>query len=87
MMKNSMKKDDRYYKTSDFPLACYLSYSGLELVGLDKTDPKRAIFSFRATPERELLVGDFLFSNPSVDVKKFLYTQKLLRTQLHNKYF
>lgn len=82
-----MKKSDKYFKTSDFSLACYLLYVGLELSGIDKTNPQRALFTFRDTPDRGSYVRTFLFGNPQIDAKRFIYCQKELKNKLYSNYF
>lgn len=89
----TIKQDDRYYRISSFYVAAFLFAKGMELVNVDKiTDPKRAQFVFRDTPERELFLDIYNFSkedNPEamVDARKFVTAIKMLKDKLYQDRF
>lgn len=90
---NISNGNDRYFRTSNFYIACLLFAKDFELVNLDFTkDPKKAEFVFIDKPEREKIIQDFNFSptnssESKVDVRKFISAIKTLKDKLYqNKY-
>ncbi|MGB9726692.1 MAG: DUF5659 domain-containing protein [Minisyncoccia bacterium] len=87
------KKDDRYFRISSFYVAAFLFAKGLELVNVDKiTNPKRAQFVFRDSPEREILVNGYNFAKEDspeaiIDVRKFVMAIKMLKDKLYQDQF
>jgi hypothetical protein len=84
---------DKYFKTTSFYVAIFLSIKGLELVDIDKTaDPKRARFVFIDSPERKLWLESFNFGKENapevmIDVRKFVTTIKTLKDKLYQDKF
>lgn len=83
-----MKNKNKYFRTNNFYLASFLFAKGLELVNIDRSDPKKCEFVFADTPERELLVGVFNFGkegNPEtmVDFRKAVLAVKTLKNALY----
>lgn len=81
-------KDDRYFGTPSFYLACFLFSKGLELINIDRVDPRRAEFVFIDTPEREKLLNDFNFAKEDfpgvlIDARKFVVAIKSLKDKLY----
>lgn len=79
---------DKYFRTNNFYLASFLFAKGLELVSLDRTDPKKCEFVFVDTPLRELLVGVFNFGKQSdpeimVDARTLILAIKTLKDKLY----
>lgn len=87
------KRDDRYFRISSFYAAAFLFAKGLELVNVDKiTDPKRAQFVFRDTPERKLFLDGYNFGKEDapeaiVDARKFVTAIKMLKDKLYQDKF
>jgi hypothetical protein len=87
------KQNDRYFRISSFYAAAFLFAKGLELVDVDKiTDPKRAQFVFRDTPERELFLDGYNFGKEDapeamVDARKFVTAIKMLKDKLYQDKF
>ena len=87
------KKDDRYFRISSFYVAAFLFAKGLELVNVDKiTDPKRAQFVFKDSPEREILVKSYNFTKEDspeamIDARKFVMAIKMLKDKLYQDKF
>lgn len=84
-----MHKDtDKYFRTANFYLAAFLFAKGLELVNIDKADPKRCVFVFADTPERGALVELFNFAKEDcaevmVDARKLIYATKTLKDKIY----
>ena len=79
---------DKYFRTSNFNISAFLFAKGLELVNIDKADPKRCVFVFIDTPEREMLVELFSFAKEDhaevmVDARKMVYATKRLKDGLY----
>ena len=79
---------DKYFRTTNFYIAVFLFTKGLELVNIDKTDPKRCVFVFVDVPERETLVELFNFAKEDhpevvVDARKLVYATKRLKDKLY----
>ncbi len=82
--------DEKYYRTTSFYLASFLFAKGIELVNLDRTNPRRCVFIFLNSPETESLVSFFNFAKDespeiSVDARKFIFATKLLKDKLHQE--
>ena len=80
--------NDKYYKTNNFHLAAFLFAKGLELVNIDRTDPRKCLFVFANHPELELLLRVFNFAgndDPAVmvDARKLIYAIKKLKDGLY----
>ena len=79
---------DKYFRTNNFYLGSYLFAKGLELVSIDRTDPKKCVFVFADTPLRELLVGVFNFGKENdpeiqVDARTLILAIKTLKDKLY----
>ncbi len=80
---------DLYFKTQSLNIACFLFAKGFELVNIDTTvDPKRAMFVFVDTPDRELLLQQYSFApedSPTVicDVRKIFSSLRTLKEKLY----
>ena len=78
----------KYFKTPHFYLAAFLCAKGMNLTGIDRTDPRRCQFIFKDTPQREKLVEAFNFapvdSEPAlVDARKLITAVKQLKDKLY----
>ena len=83
---------DKYFRTTNFYLASFLFAKGLELVNIDKADPKRCVFVFFDTSEREMLVEVFNFAPENhtevmTDARKLIYASKRLKDKLYQDKF
>jgi hypothetical protein len=84
------KYSDKYFRLTNFYLAAFLFSKGMELVNIDRTDPKRSEFVYLDTPEREQLVQNFNFASEDspeslVDVRKFVMAIKMLKDKLYQE--
>lgn len=83
-MKNINNKD-KYFRSSSFPLTCFLFAKGSVLVNVDKTlDPRRYQFVFINSPELQKLVHVFNFSledesDTLVDARKVIASVKKIK--------
>jgi len=83
-MKEQTTKTYRYFRSSDFYLVAFLFAKGAVLVGIDKTNPKRAIFAFEKSAEMEQEADDYLNNRASVNPKVFMYAIKELKQKLYS---
>ena len=80
--------NNKYFRTNNFYLATFLFAKGLELVNIDRTEPKRCTFVFIDTSERETLLEVFHYGKEDdpesmVDARKLIYASKTLKDKLH----
>lgn len=86
-------KNDRYFKTSSFPVAVFLFANKMELTNIDKaSNPKRASFVFVNRPELEKLLQAFNYgkeNDPSVmvDARKMIMATRQLKERLYQDTF
>lgn len=79
---------NKYFKTTNFYLASFLYARGSELVSIDRNDPKRCVFVFVDTPQRETLLEVFNFGQENdarvmVDARKLISGIKMLKDKLY----
>jgi len=82
------KNTNKYYQVVSFYIAAYLLAKGLQLVGINRDNPKQSIFIFLDTPEREQYIQSFNFAqenNPDVlvDVRNMIFAVKKLKEVLY----
>lgn len=87
-MKN---KDNQYFHLANFYIACFLFSKGLELVDIDRTDPRRSQFVFLDTSERKTLIQNYNFSKEGspevlIDPRKFVMAIKMLKDKLYGEF-
>jgi len=78
----------KYFRTTNFYASCYLFSKGLELVGINKDNPRKCEFCFIDTPERALLLAAFNFGKEDdpkvmVDARKLILAVKTLKDKLY----
>lgn len=84
-----MRTDDRYYRTANFYASAFAFARGLELVSIDRDDPRRNQFVFRDAPEREEWLNAYSFAPEGapealVDARKFAAAIRALKERLHD---
>lgn len=89
-MSKDSNKNKEYFRISNFYTSAFLFSKGLELIDIDRTDPKRSQFVFLDTPERELLIHNFNFAKEDspevlVDSRKFIVAIKTLKDRLYQE--
>lgn len=66
-----MKKEDRYYKTKSLILAAYLlTTQKVSFAGINKTNPREAVFLFENPKQCESLVNEYWLDRASVNPKE-----------------
>lgn len=70
-------------KTSDFTLASTLLTLGFDVIGLDKTNPRRVIFIFRRTSDLETALASFRDNEVRINPKDFVYSQRELKDRIN----
>ncbi|MFC1663424.1 DUF5659 domain-containing protein [Patescibacteria group bacterium] len=74
-----------YYRTNNFYLSSFLLCRGMELVNIDRTNKKRALFVFIDIPERESIISEYNFGKTAnVDARQHALTIKDLKTKLYS---
>ena len=79
-------KNEKQFLTEDFYLAAFCLASDLNLLSIDKSNPRRFSFVFQDCEKREKMVADFLFGRARVEPKKFVSAIKDLKQLLHQSY-
>lgn len=77
-------KNVKQFSTPDFYLACFCLAKGLNLASVEREDPRRCLFVFDDTEDREVLVEDFLFGRTTVETRLFISAIKELKQLLHS---
>lgn len=80
-----MESNNGVVKTSDLGLAVYLYSLGAELTGIDRTDPRQAVFAFFLTPEQKEGIAGWQSGNAVGSLLAFWNAYRLLKMELHNK--
>lgn len=81
---------DRHYLTSNFYCAIFLYVKGLQLVDIDKTNPRKALFVFLDSPERENWIRQYNFAEKGsqdvmVDARQLEIATKTLKDRLYQE--
>ena len=83
---------NKNYSITNFYLAAFLLTKGLNLVGIDRTNPQRSRFQFVKSPQWERLIEAFSFAKDNdpevlIDARKFVTAIKSLKEKLYlNKF-
>lgn len=72
------------FSTDNFALAIFLKIKNCKLLQINKQNPRRAIFIFEDTPERERLTKDYWEGKTFVEPQSFYNTQRELKTLLYD---
>lgn len=78
-----MSIDNQTFSTDSFPLASYLLAKSCTLTLIDKANPRRALFVFQESEERQKLTKEFLSHTGLVEPHKFFSSQKDLKQMLY----
>lgn len=83
-----MDQNTHQIQTSNFVLACLLKINDAELTGIDKTNPRRAVFYFYRTPKLAKLAEEFLLNGGDfqVSIRKFIEAQKQLKSLIYEEW-
>ena len=77
-------KSKKQFSTPDFYIASFCVAKGLKLAGVERENPRRILFVFDDTEDREGLIEDFLFGRTTVEPKAFVTAIKELKQLLHS---
>lgn len=81
-IKQQYLNETDFYKTSDLPLAVVLSlYYPLEAI--DRTNPRRAFFIFKRSPELDELIEKYYRRELKVDPATFFERLSFLKSRLY----
>ena len=71
------------FVTSDFYSAVFLQYSGLILIGINKSE-RRFGFVFEDTSERSRLIEDFFAGRATVEPRRFIAAIKEVKSLMYS---
>jgi hypothetical protein len=80
-IKNDKKKE---VSLSDFYAAVLLRSSGYDLIGINKSDPRRFNFIFKDKAGRVKLLEDFFAGRAKVEVRRFTAAIKELKSLMYS---
>ena len=88
-MKNKNKDSNQNYQTDNFYLATFLISKEIQLINIDRTNPKHCFFIFKADPQIESLVHSFSFDIQNakgvmVDARRLIDAVKNLKSNLYS---
>ena len=70
-------------KTSDFNVCTVLLYFKHQLIGIDREEPRRCIFILSQERNTNEIIEQFFNGELSVDPKRFIATQKELKSRIY----
>lgn len=70
--------------TSDLGYAAALESLGIELISVDKTNPRRAVFIFRKEPGIEEVAKNFFAKKLQVNASDYFDAIRFLKQRLYN---
>lgn len=72
------------FATDNFQLASFLLAKSVNLLSLNKDNPKRVIFIFKESEQRKTLTEQFLSHQAKVEPHKFFSAQKDLKQMIYS---
>jgi hypothetical protein len=78
--------ENAFFETSDLALASALCCVGASLDGLDKTNPRRAVFIFRREKGLDDLIAAYWGRTLKVDAMGYFLAQKQLKARLYEPF-
>lgn len=80
-IKNENKNE---FSLSDFYAAVFLRASGFDLIGINKSDPRRFNFIFTDKASRIKLLNDFFTGRAVVEPRQFVASIKELKSLMYS---
>jgi hypothetical protein len=80
-IKNEKKED---FISSDFYIAAFLRSSGFNLIGINKSDPRRFTFIFKDKASRAKLLNDFFAGRATTEPRQFVAAIKELKSLMYS---
>ncbi len=77
-------KDKNNFTSSDFYTSAFLKATGLTLVGINKSDPRRFRFIFEDTVGRVELLEDYFAGRAAVEPRQFIAAIKELKSLMYS---
>ncbi len=84
MKKMSMQSHKTEYKVSDLYVAAFLLANSVELISVDRTDHKRAVFIF-SSEDSESLLAAFWLKKASIEPRSFIAAIKEAKELLYSE--
>lgn len=84
MKKMNMQPQTTEYKVSDLYVAAFLLANGIELLSVDKTDRRRAVFIFNSEDSESLLAA-FWSKKASIEPRSFIAAIKEAKELLYSE--
>jgi hypothetical protein len=84
MKHRQAENQDDLFQTFDLGLASSLTSLGYELVGLNKSNPKKAQFIFKRDGNTEKTVSDYWNGNLELNARVLFDNQKMLKNRLYS---
>jgi len=85
---NKEEENQDVFKTADFILSVFLLYSGIKLIDLEPmpndTNPNRKNFIFEKDSRVPELMNEYISTDPEINLKKFIATQRNLKRMIYN---
>ncbi len=78
------KKKKNEYVLSDFYAAVFLRSSGFDLIGINKSDPRRFNFIFSDKAGRIKLLEDYFIGRATVEPRQFTAAIKELKSLMYS---
>jgi len=83
-MQNETENLD-YYTSSDLGCCSSLLASGFKLLGIEKSDPRRAFFCFERSAALEQAVNDYWSDNMQVNARDLVDSIKKLKERIYGE--
>lgn len=80
-----MNSENGAISTTDLGLAVYLYSLGGELTGIDRTDPRQAVFAFKLTDDQRGEIAKWQSGSAMVNGLAFWASYQRLKLELHDK--
>lgn len=80
-IQNDKKKE---FLLSDFYAAVFLRSAGFDLIGINKSDPRRFAFIFKDRTDRIKLLDDFFAGRAVVEPRQFTAVIKELKSLMYS---
>jgi hypothetical protein len=72
------------FRTADFNISTVLLASGFELLGIDRSNKRRAEFIFSLSPSLNKTIQEYWDDKLNISPQKIFNTQRLLKTRLYS---
>ena len=76
--------NSNYFQTYDLGLASALIADDYELMGMDKSNPKKVAFSFEKNSVLERSVNEYWHGHLLIDARTLFETQKMLKNRIYS---